>query len=177
MLLVAVGCAHGAEPRPAPPCVELQPSWASDVRLCALERPAVRLSGHPYHSDSDRVLLGRLEENGGRPTLRVESYRVYSVEHLFLTLDLESGTLVREEHRVGGAPDSLETLEAGAAHTGRRREIVQEMRAIVALVEAGGTAGPHVNAPHPELREVVRFLDAWLARDAESPTSDASAAP
>lgn len=170
---LALGCAHRAEPRPAAPCVELRPSWATDLRLCALERPVVRYSGHPYHPDSDRVLLGRLEENGGREALRVESYRVYSVEHLFVTLDLESGRLVRDEHRTSGAPDSLETLEAVPAEAERRRAVLEEMRAIVALVEAGGTAGPHVNAPHPELGEVRRFLEACVAREGRGESASA----
>lgn len=163
------GCVRGESPPPAEVCREVPQRLVPGARLCALDRPGEHRSGHPYHADLDRVLLGALAENEGRPALRVESYRVYSVEHVLITLDLTSGRLRREEHRTTEPEDRLEILEDEPAQAERRRAVLDEMRALVERVEAGGRDGPHENRAMPELEPARAFLDAYRARGESEP--------
>lgn len=160
---VLAGCVRREPPPPSAACLELPQRLVPGVRLCALDRPREHRSGHPYHPDLDRVRLGSLEENEGRPALRVESYRVYSVEHVLLTLDLASGRIRREEHRTTEPQDRSETLGDEPLHTERRRAMLDEMLTLIERIEAGGIDGPHENRPQPELEPVRRFLDAYRA--------------
>ncbi len=169
-ILAAVGltcllaCAHRRASPAEPACEPVPQALVADHTLCAVPRAVERLSGHPVRPDRDRVSIGTSSEAGSARVLRVESYRVYSIEHVFLTLDLETGTLVRDEHRTQDVPDRHEELVDLPEHAERRHAVLQEMLRTVEIVGRGGRADEHVNLPHPELRSVQEFLRRLIAR-------------